>query len=75
MSQNACPYVFPHTTKNHKKGDICNNPIRKKGRPLCWYHIETLKPSNTEIKEIKEEDNSKDEIIDMKQTFIQLENS
>jgi hypothetical protein len=64
-----CNYVFPKSTKYHKRGEVYNLVIRKKGESHCWNH-KTPKaenpiqiPDNLDNKEEKCED------------FVQLENS
>lgn len=60
-----CQYQFPNTSKTHKKGDICNSYIRKKGSSYCWRHKDQV-----DLQENKETDEVKNDL-----EFIQLENS
>jgi hypothetical protein len=36
-----CQYIFTNNSKSHKKGEVCNSVIRKKGVTYCWKHERT----------------------------------
>jgi hypothetical protein len=59
-----CQYIFTNNSKSHKKGEVCNCVIRKKGATYCWKHERTQE-------NVSEPETSKHSDED----FIQLENS
>jgi hypothetical protein len=59
-----CEYVFTNNSKSHKKGEVCNCVIRKKGVTYCWKHERTL--DNAPEFETKQPADT---------NYIQLENS
>jgi hypothetical protein len=64
-----CTYIFTNNSKNHKKGEICNAVIRKKGANMCWQH------QHTQDQKVEIEHNINGNTENEKINWTQLENS